>query len=72
MNSIDTKIFLDTNILAYIFDSRDSKKQETAKKIFSELADSNKCVISTQVLQELFNVLTKKTFLYKGRRKVYH
>lgn len=69
MNFTDIKIFLDTNVLAYIFDSRDSKKQETAKMIFSELAKDRRCVISTQVLQELFNVLTKKLSYTKEEGK---
>ena len=60
MSFTDTKIFLDTNIIAYIFDARDTMKQKTAKALFSELVKSQNCVVSTQVLHELFNVLTKK------------
>ena len=60
MNYTDTKIFLDTNILAYIFDSRDIAKKTKAKELFSKLVIENNCMISTQVLQELFNVVTKK------------
>lgn len=60
MNFTDSRIFLDTNFLAYIFDSRDVKKQSLAKSIFTELVNNDCCFISTQVLQELFNVLTRK------------
>ena len=60
MTYTDTKIFLDTNILAYIFDSRDIAKKTKAKELFSKLVIENNCMISTQVLQELFNVVTKK------------
>lgn len=60
MSYTDTKIFLDTNILAYIFDSRDIAKKTKAKELFSKLVIENNCMISTQVLQELFNVMTKK------------
>ena len=60
MSYTDTKIFLDTNILAYIFDSRDIAKKTKAKELFSKLVIENNCMISTQVLQELFNVVTKK------------
>ena len=60
MNSTATKIFLDTNFITYIFDSRDVEKQKKARSIFSGLVASQNCCISTQVLQELFNVLTKK------------
>ena len=37
MNYTDTKIFLDTNIIAYIFDSRDLVKKNKAKEVFTEL-----------------------------------
>ena len=37
MNYTDTKVFLDTNILAYIFDSRDIAKKAKAKELFSKL-----------------------------------
>ena len=60
MNSTDTKIFLDTNIIAYMFDSKEEARREKARKFFIELVVANNCHISTQVLQELFNVLTKK------------
>ncbi|MBR0033113.1 MAG: PIN domain-containing protein [Treponema sp.] len=60
MSYTETKIFLDTNILAYIFDSRDIAKKTKAKELFSKLVIENSCMISTQVLQELFNVVTKK------------
>ena len=60
MNYTDTKVFLDTNILAYIFDSRDIATKAKAKELFSQLVIENNCMISTQVLQELFNVMTKK------------
>ena len=60
MSYTDTKIFLDTNILAYIFDSRDIVKKNRAKEILTDLVINNVCTISTQVLQELFSVLTKK------------
>jgi len=60
MNYTDTKVFLDTNILAYIFDFRDIAKKAKAKELFSQLVIENNCMISTQVLQELFNVVTKK------------
>ena len=60
MNYTDTNIFLDTNIFAYMFDSKDKKKQQRARTLVSSLILSKYCHISTQVLQELFNVLTRK------------
>ena len=69
MNYTDIKIFLDTNILAYIFDFRDYNKQKQAKELFIRLVSENNCHISTQVLQELFNVMTKKLKYSKEETK---
>ncbi|SMP08728.1 Predicted nucleic acid-binding protein, contains PIN domain [Desulfurobacterium pacificum] len=54
------KAFFDTNILAYEFDSRNTTKQEIASTLLTQWRTSGRIVISTQVLQELFVVLTKK------------
>ncbi len=50
------KIFLDSNILVYAYSN-----SEPGKRIISQkLVSGNQTFISTQVLQELVNVLTKK------------
>jgi len=49
-------VFLDTNILLYTYSSTEPIKQEIAQNIVI----NNKTFISTQVLQELTNILTKK------------
>jgi Predicted nucleic-acid-binding protein, contains PIN domain len=54
------KVFFDTNILAYAFDLGSPKKNEQAKELISRWMPTGRVVISTQVLQELFVVLTKK------------
>ncbi len=54
------RAFFDTNILAYEFDSSDIQKQEKAKEILDTWRPSGFFVISTQVIQELFVVLTRK------------
>lgn len=54
------QIFFDTNILAYMQDSRDISKQQKARQIFVECVESNSIVISTQVLQEYYNVMVNK------------
>jgi len=51
------KIFIDSNICLYLFDE-DRKKAARAESLFAENA-----VISTQVLAETGNVLSKK-FLF--------
>ena len=54
------KVFFDTNILAYAFDESSPGKNKQAKKLVSQWMPTGRMVISTQVLQELFVVLTKK------------
>jgi len=50
------KVFLDTNILVYSYSSTEKGKQKIARNL---IAESNS-YISTQVIQELLNTLTKK------------
>ena len=54
------KAFLDTNILLYCFDNADSRKQELARNLVNSLLDVDSVRISTQTLQEYYNVITKK------------
>ncbi|XHR81941.1 MAG: hypothetical protein ACFKPT_27770 [Gloeotrichia echinulata GP01] len=50
------RVFLDTNILVYIYDSLDTAKQERAMAVTDQLIRSGKAVISTQVMGEFFMV----------------
>jgi predicted nucleic acid-binding protein len=53
----DEVVFLDTNILVYLFDHGEPRKKAIAEGIFRE----HKCIrLSTQVLQEFFVVVTRK------------
>lgn len=54
---IVARVFLDTNVLAYLFDSRAPTKQAKAEEI---LQSGHDLVLSTQVMLELFSVLTRK------------
>lgn len=49
-------VFLDSNILVYSYSNSELSKQEIARKL---IAGSNS-FISTQVLQELCNIITRK------------
>jgi predicted nucleic acid-binding protein len=49
-------VFLDSNILVYSYSNSEVQKQEIARRL---VADSNS-LISTQVLQELCNIVTRK------------
>ena len=54
------KAFFDTNNLAYEFDTKEYKKQVVVTNLFNEWRPSGRMIISTQVLQELYVVLTQK------------
>lgn len=56
MKPMNAKAFIDTNILVYAHTDLDPRKQSIAQKLILE----NDTCISTQVLQELANVLFKK------------
>lgn len=51
--------FFDTNIFVYSIDLRDKKKQNTARELIRKFPRSE-ITISTQVLQEFYNVATTK------------
>lgn len=52
------RVFVDTNVLAYQFDGADPVKQRRAQQVLQGTGHS--FVVSTQVLLELFVVLTRK------------
>lgn len=52
--------FIDSNIFLYSLDSSDKKKQKQAEEILKNLADNYKICISTQVLNEVYAVATRK------------
>ena len=54
------KIFVDTNILVYCFDSSDMIKKEKAVQILESLWESSSGVSSLQVLKEFFVTVTAK------------
>ena len=56
MKPTSANVFLDTNVLIYSYSSTEVEKQTTARKL---IADNN-TFISTQVLQELTNTVTRK------------
>ena len=57
-----SRIFLDTNVLVYTYDNDSSLKRDRARELLARLeqATEDVTVISTQVLQELYNILTRK------------
>lgn len=54
------KYFADTNVLVYAFDSSEPAKQSIAEQLIDTHGSSGSLVVSTQVLQEFFNIVTRK------------
>lgn len=52
------KIFLDSNLWIYTYDNRDPSKQNITRQLILQNADH--IVISTQILGEIYHVLTRK------------
>ena len=52
------RVFLDTNILAYLFDESDADRQQRARKALATPEIDRR--VSTQVLIELHSVLTRR------------
>lgn len=55
-----SKTFLDTNVLVYLFDVDSPRKQSRAREVLTEVSRERRCVVSVQVLSELYVTLTKK------------
>ena len=53
-------VFFDTNVLVYCTDTTAPDKQAIARALVSKASASGDAMVSTQVLIELFNVLTRK------------
>jgi predicted nucleic acid-binding protein len=55
-----SRAFFDTNILVYGDDHRDPRKNHLARALIQDYLLSGLGVVSTQVLQEYFNAVTRK------------
>jgi predicted nucleic acid-binding protein len=55
----DARTFVDTNVLTYLFDDAEPKKQATAARRLKQEQQERELVLSTQVLQELYVSLTR-------------
>ncbi len=52
--------FFDTNILVYMLDQSETRKQGLAIDCFSNAVHHDTITLSTQVLQEFYNITTRK------------
>jgi predicted nucleic acid-binding protein len=64
MSAEQALCFVDTNVLVYAFEKTDSAKKRTARRLVTELMDTDRLRLSTQVLQELFVTLTRKAAVH--------
>jgi len=53
-------VFFDTNVLFYLFSREDPDKQHVAESLFAAATRAGSATLSTQVLQELYAVATRK------------
>lgn len=54
------RVFLDTNVLVYLFDADDPAKQRRAQDLLSNRELRAQLILSTQVLQEFYVSVTRK------------
>ena len=57
---MNDRLFVDTNVVVYLFDADAPDKQERAREIFEAEGGKGRLVLSTQVLQEFFVTVTRK------------
>jgi predicted nucleic acid-binding protein len=53
-------VFVDSNIFLYVLDSGNAKKQKQSNEFLEKICLTNKISISTQVLNEVYAVATRK------------
>lgn len=56
---MNDRVFVDTNVLVYLFDDSEPAKQEQARSRLALEKRAGELVVSTQILQELYNALTR-------------
>jgi predicted nucleic acid-binding protein len=54
------KFFFDTNVLVYLFDADSPGKRKKARALFQRHTEAGDILLSTQVLQEFYVVVTRK------------
>jgi predicted nucleic acid-binding protein len=60
MSSTKDRVFLDTNVIVYAYDTLEPAKQKRAQDLLRTGLPSGRTYVSAQVLGELFVVLTRK------------
>ena len=57
---MSVRSFLDTNVLVYAFDADEPEKRQRSLDLLEDPPDGTTFVLSTQVLQEFYAVVTRK------------
>lgn len=60
MTNAPSTFLVDTNVLVYAWDVSDPGKQSTAERLLVEFSETNRAVLSVQVLGEYFHTVTRK------------
>ena len=64
------KVFFDSNILIYSIDESEAEKRSMTKNLIEDAAKNKTAWISTQSLQEFYNVVTRKLKVSKEDAKL--
>ena len=64
------RVFFDTNIVVYCFDTLEPRKQTRAKDLLAHALNSKLGVVSYQVIQEFCNVATKARRLQLPQERI--
>ncbi|BAU13296.1 hypothetical protein LEP3755_38350 [Leptolyngbya sp. NIES-3755] len=59
------RVFLDTNLWIYFFTKKPYDKALAVAEVIAAHSDDSSLLVSTQVLGEIYHVLTRKTFYSK-------
>lgn len=59
-SSTKDRFFLDTNLIVYLFDKKDNRKQQVAQDLLKKALETRNGIISFQVIQEFCNVALRK------------
>lgn len=60
MTVMNGRFLVDTNILIYVYDQTEPRKQAIAEEVYDRLILSGQGVISTQIMAEFFNAATRR------------
>ena len=63
------RVFIDTNVFVYADGPKPGPKRDRARAVLAPLIRSRRAVVSTQILQEYFNIATKRLGLTAERAR---